>query len=1390
MNASHSKSTPPVDSELVALPLTAAESPALPARIGGCYHVLGQLGRGGMAVVYRVRDNARAVDLALKQLTVPASSPQYAEVCSLFEREYYTLAELSHPSVIEVYDFGLDDAGPYYTMELLDGGDLTELAPLSYELACALMVQVCSSLSLLHARRLVHRDVTPRNVRRTHAGGAKLIDFGAMVPMGPSARSVGTPAFIAPEVLHMLALDARTDLFSLGGTLYYALTGRIPFAVRTFGELRRAWRSEPVPPSQFVAAIPKTLDALVLSLLSIDPARRPRSAFEVMQRLAAIAGVATPESEDIASAYLAAPPLVGRAAEQRRFRQRMRRALSNQGGGLLFEGTEGLGRSRMLDVCALEAQTAGVTVLRLAGRAARPDAFAGAHRLVEQLAESLPDVCQESARRSGTAAALFGAQADAPDASLARPVPLEAWRLDRPALQAALTKLFLRAGLEAKLLIAADDVERIDDASLALLAALAHGATESRLLVVASADDRVATGVSPALDILRARATRVALSPLSRADVELMFASVFGNVPNLTLVSDRIHAIAGGSPRQSMQLAQHLLDTKRVRFFDGQWVLPHELALRDLPANAQEALRSRLDALKPLARRLIEAHALALDGTWRREDYACVAGRTEAGNLDEAITELLRHELLASDGVVFTLAQHSARSWLVSQLSAAESAERHGAVAQAFLASDRHGLYAVRHLLDAERPQEALDRLTRLIAALPANVDLHNQCALPVAEIAVTLVKAIDTAQGSARSPHLVHEIARQLMALSLVAGDELHQRYTPDWLAQLEIDSGLVDYRGLDPQLSAADRLKLALERTIARFEATAESERVYRFDQALKYLARYVTLSIAIGARTRDAALLASLPGKLAPFVALSPLLEALWQNAISAVEMNVAALSERGLARAHQLYEQLRPLIAAQPHLETVRNAIALAIASIELSQGNPEALDWFEILDRDPLQQVNAMYLRRLLCIYRGDSGAAEQYRKQAELLAVQATGRQMFAAPLRAELTAQVQTGDLTGLRQVVDAIAQLAAREPGWSLQHELALGFFQRLRGDLPAAQQAFEACVEQAPKLGDYTTWIAAAAGQVSVLVDLGEHQAAQLAGTLALSRSHELGIGEEARDLIRELAIAEAKLGNFESATARLDALIAERPGALESHVVAIHEARARVAIWAKDPGAPKLLARLTAMQLRLGRSPLMLERQMHLLNEAKVAGVTFQLPPSMFETSVLGTSARPARSEVAVSVLPELRRLPLPRQRAEHALKVLREAYAAQIGRLYLVQEGALRCVASMGVAAASCLDEFVTEYWTEQLEDTLPTEVVSEAATHDAGAANFTEAGQSYRMITLRCAEHAPLAFVGVVALCLPSDVSLSTNAWEIAAALGGALYEIGDAEVVTPDGCA
>ncbi|HKU42447.1 MAG TPA: serine/threonine-protein kinase, partial [Polyangiales bacterium] len=363
---------------------------AEPTRIADRYQVHELLGRGGMASVYRVTDSASGRALALKQLLPAARNSRAASIVALFEHEFHTLKELRHPRVIAVYDYGVDGDAPYYTMELLDGGDLLARAPVPWRELCALMFDVCSSLALLHSRRLLHRDINPRNIRCTQDGKAKLIDFGAMAGMSSGgAQVVGTPAFTPPETLHRLATDARADLFSLGATFYAALTGQLAYPARTFAELVSAWEIRPQPPSARVPDLPAALDDLILSLLSLDPALRPQSAFDVMQRLAAIAGLDGQESVAVSRAYLSTPALVGRDDVLGELRAAIEQAGRAQGSGIMLRGAAGVGRSRALDACAMAAMTQGALVLR-ATASGNPARFAVAWELLKEVLYNLP----------------------------------------------------------------------------------------------------------------------------------------------------------------------------------------------------------------------------------------------------------------------------------------------------------------------------------------------------------------------------------------------------------------------------------------------------------------------------------------------------------------------------------------------------------------------------------------------------------------------------------------------------------------------------------------------------------------------------------------------------------------------------------------------------------------------------------------------------------------------------------------------------------------------------------------------------------------------------------------------------------------------------------------
>ena len=545
-------------------------------RIQGRYLVSTTIGSGGMGAIYSVTDLASRREIALKQLVLETTHHHYATSAALFEREFQTLCELRHPRVIEVYDYGIDERGPFYTMELLDGGDLRARCPLPWREACAIIYDICSSLALLHSRRLVHRDVSPGNVRCTRDGHAKLIDFGAMVPMGPGGLVVGTAQFVAPEVVHRADLDARTDLFSLGATFYAALTGRSPYPAGNFAELEAAWNVKPAPPSQAASDIPEALDALVLALIAIEPAMRPRSAFEVMQRLAAIADIERGEPVSVSRAYLSTPVMVGRDQQMAALRNRMAQAFAGRGGSVFIEGPAGVGRSRVLDACAIAAQTSGATVLRASGATSTGGGFHVAATLARQLVENASERAFLVAREEGVAEALFETpKAPAAGSSLAEAAPprlnaFESLPGVRFEIQNALTRWFSAMSRDHALAIAIDDFHRIDEPSAALVAGLVTEAKGRRLLVTTTVETDAEPKDRLAFDVLAKASERMTLLPLEPEDTERLFESIFGDVPNVAVLSKGVHAIAGGNPRASLDLAQHMVERKIVRYEGGK----------------------------------------------------------------------------------------------------------------------------------------------------------------------------------------------------------------------------------------------------------------------------------------------------------------------------------------------------------------------------------------------------------------------------------------------------------------------------------------------------------------------------------------------------------------------------------------------------------------------------------------------------------------------------------------------------------------------------------------------------------------------------------------------------------------------------------------------------
>ena len=335
------------------------------------HHVDGsawELGHGAMGVTYRAIDKALDRPVALKIINTDGGS-RSAEARERFMREARAAAALRHPNVATVYQFGVrEETGQFfYAMELVEGETLEErvrrLGPLDVLITLDIALQVSAALEAAEERGLVHRDLKPGNLmlvsrgdektsastqrggysnargveatteparrggrRRARGNGlganqaneklvVKVIDFGVAKAVADKTNPmtlthggfVGTPAFASPEQFANAPVDVRSDIYSLGVTLWFLLTGHMLFSGRTVEEIQEARRSKPLPIEQLKAAhVPRRLISLLVSMLAIEPAARPARARELSARLQAIRASITGRGKTAARIALAA----------------------------------------------------------------------------------------------------------------------------------------------------------------------------------------------------------------------------------------------------------------------------------------------------------------------------------------------------------------------------------------------------------------------------------------------------------------------------------------------------------------------------------------------------------------------------------------------------------------------------------------------------------------------------------------------------------------------------------------------------------------------------------------------------------------------------------------------------------------------------------------------------------------------------------------------------------------------------------------------------------------------------------------------------------------------------------------------------------------------------
>jgi hypothetical protein len=1257
----------------------ASKVPSAVSGSGDRYSLLEKLGSGGMGAVYKVLDKSRDRAVALKQLSAAGAGKKRRTLEVLFEREYHTLARLKHPRIIEVYDYGLNESGPYYTMELLDGQDLQQLAPLPYKTVCHHLRDIASSLALLHAHRLLHRDVSPRNVRLTQDGRAKLIDFGALTAFGPATDVVGTPPGMAPEVLRRMSLDQRADLFALGTVAYWALTARHAYPARRFDELAALWKVPPAAPSALVPGIPPALDALILSLLNEDPLARPSSAAAVIERLTQIGELPPEELEIQADSYLSSGRMVGRKREEEWVAARLARALDGSGGEILIEGATGVGKTRLLSELTLEAQLKGAVVLKADAHAA--SGFLG---VAAVLAEQLLDLCPELARRAmGSHSGLLAHLSSKVEDKLGQRMQLTFDPNERRArFQAALHEWFLAVAKERTFVIAVDNLQDVDEDSAAFIAALGSRARDIRMLIVLTQRAGAQLVAKNSVQAVRKRCSRLKLAGLSASACQELVTSLFGDVANTGRLARVLFEKSAGNPQLCMDLAQTLVKKKIVRYAGGTWVLPLEVSTAELPSRVEEVLAAKLEGLSPSARDLAEALSIhvkpvpiedCLKATSSDDDSAALA----------ALDELVAEQILVAEGTSYRFAQELLREAVLAGLNEQNRTEKHRRAAETLLSSAGEDLdrtmEAAWHLLHSGEEGRGADLLARTgLAFLRA-----QGASAGVEHIVQALRTAVEVYERIGRSEYEIAALLFPLVPLGYFAADwRLVQQYGErSFRLGLKV-TGLALADRLRPLFGRKLALKVGL--WIAQWRFTRQKRRGLDYELGAAIAGFCAMVPATCGAFTAclDTPGVVRLAELLAPLRLFDdgqfPALMYAWANNIRQQAQGQSYAARLGYERMWQQFHAgtIRQTLG-EGHFKSMAGGLMYARALLGCYHSSPEALTLAQDMEALGIRTwaTTADQVRTLYHAYRGEIEEEQRYRARVDLFAAQGTATWQGELSLPALLlTADVLTGDTIGARRTWEQLARRADEIPTLQLWAQAAHAAYLMLRGALPAAIEAFECVLPEFPLRGR-TAWLPMRAYFAQALNLVGQHARAKQVLTEALAQ---LDPGDDmialSLEAHRQLALAEAGLGHHAEAERALDALLAQHGDNDNPLLIGLlHKARAEVALKTRDRERFNLHYEQVHQRFRATKNPALVAQWEHLGELALKAG----LHPAAESAGGVESAERQQAASGARSIA-ELTYAP---DRAEYALYLLLERSRARAGYLYLLEDGGWRLAAA-------------------------------------------------------------------------------------------------------------
>ena len=606
------------------------------------YRLEGELGRGGMGIVYRAHDAVLDRDVAVKMVSeLNLGTEGRARLLG----EAKAIAKLNHPHIVAVYDAGEVDKSPFVVMELIAGKSLHENPPKDFPGMVAVAAHICRALEHPHAQGIVHRDLKPENVVILPDGTAKLMDFGiarsVTSRMTSEGNIIGTVFYLAPELALGQEFDGRADLYALGVMLYELTTGSLPFSHSDpLAVISQHLHASVVPPRAKRAEVPPLLDELILRLMSKRPEDRPASAAEVLvalERSDLLDPEARAEQELRVIDRIARGRFIGREQEFNEARELWGKAVGGQGQTLLISGEPGIGKTRLMRELATHVEVTGGRTLVGTCYAEGGAPYAPFAQIVRrtlgkggQNGHPLPEFV------------LADLLSLAPDLKPYYPQlpanpPLEP-QAEQQRLFENVVAYCSTLSEESPLMVVLDDAHWADSGSLSMLRHLARRTRRNRVLLMATYREVELNESRPfhevMLDLNRERlATRLKLARLTRVETQALLTAIFEEEITPDFL-DGIYRETEGNPFFIEEVCKALVEEGKLYFEDGRWHRPSMDEL-EIPQSVRVAIQSRITTMpEPFQETLRLAAILG-----REFDYDTLAKASEVN--EDALIEAL-----------------------------------------------------------------------------------------------------------------------------------------------------------------------------------------------------------------------------------------------------------------------------------------------------------------------------------------------------------------------------------------------------------------------------------------------------------------------------------------------------------------------------------------------------------------------------------------------------------------------------------------------------------------------------------------------------------------------------------------------------------------------------